>query len=278
MHTLWDDTDELLTAWQAWQRSAAHSERTIQERDTTIRHLLRYTETTPRQLAPFHIIMYTGRPELSPVSRWSYHTTIRAFCLWMQKAAVRTDNPCDTAPTPRRPRSKPRPLPFGAVRKIYAAANRERTRAYIMLAVLAGMRIHEVAKIRGEDIDLEHQALTITGKGGATEVIPLAPELRELALTMPRRGYWFPAYTVDGCIGRKAVYAAIKGAMRRAGYPDAKPHQLRHSYGTQLLREGANTRTVQGLMRHADISTTEGYTDVLWESKVHAIRTLRLAA
>ena len=243
-----------------------------------MRHLFRIMETNPRQLAPVHIITYTGRPELSAMSRWSYHTTIRAFCLWMQKTAVRSDNPTESSPTPRRPRAKPRPLPFGAVRAIYDAANRARTRIYIALAVLAGMRIHEIAKIRGDDFDLERNTLTIVGKGGAIEILPLSPELREIALEMPSAGYWFPAYTVAGCIGRKAVYAAIKGAMRRAGYPDAKPHQLRHSYATELLRNGANTRTVQGLMRHADISTTEGYTDVLWDAKVTAIRSLALAA
>lgn len=243
-----------------------------------MRHLFRYCGTTPRTLSAFDILVYTGRPELSPVSRWSYHTTIRAFCAWMVKVSVRPDNPSAATPQPKRPRAKPRPLPFGAVREIHEAANRERTRAYIELAVLAGMRIHEIAKMRGEDVDLERDALTIAGKGGAVEIIPLSPELRALALRMPRVGYWFPAYTVEGCVGRKAVYAAIKGAMKRAGHPTAKPHQLRHSYATELLGNGANTRTVQGLMRHADVSTTERYTDVLWDAKVEAIHSLRLAA
>jgi len=276
--TLWDDTEQLLSAWRLWQVAQGLSHRTYEERENTMRHLFTYTGATPRTLSAFHIIVYCGREDLSTVSRWSYHTTIRAFCAWMLKTKVRGDDPTDETPRPKRPRAKPRAIPFGVVRDIYAKANRARTRAYILLAVLQGMRIHEIAKIRGEDIDLERGTITITGKGGATELVPLHREVRALADEMPKHGYWFPAYTVEGCVGRKAVYAAVKGTMQRAGHPTLKPHQLRHAYGTELLACGANTRVVQGLMRHVDISTTELYTDVLWESKVTALGALRLAA
>lgn len=276
--TLWDDTEELLTTWRTWQTSQALRPRTIEEREITMRHLFRTTEATPRTLNPTHIVNYCGRPELSAASRASYHATIRAFCNWMIKTRVRNDDPTDDTPRPKRARTKPRPLSFAAVRAIYMAANRERTRAYIKLAVLAGMRIHEIAKIVGDDIDLDRETLTIVGKGGVTELVPLHPELRTLAHTMPRHGYWFPAYTLPGPIDRRAVYAGIKGAMKRAGYPDAKPHQLRHSYGTELLASGANLRVVQDLMRHADVSTTQLYTATEWAAKTAAIYSLKLAA
>lgn len=269
--TLWDDTDALLQTWRGWQVAQGLSTRTWKERDATMRHLFQTTGATPRTLAPFHIIMYCGRPDLSDASRASYHATIRAFCIWMVRARVRPDDPTHETPRPKRPRSKPRPLSFEAVTAIHAAANRARTRAYILLAVLQGMRIHEVAKIRGEDIDLDRGTLYIDGKGGAREIVPLHDDVRALALTMPRVGYWFPAYTVEGCVGRKAVYAAIKGAMTRAGYGHSKPHQLRHSYGTELLARGADLRVVQELMRHADVSTTQLYTDIHWDAKVEAV-------
>lgn len=277
-HMLWDDTDQLINDWITWQTSQALRPRTIEEREITIRHLLRTTGATPRTLHARHIVTYCGRPGLSAASRASYHATIRAFCIWMIKAHVRADDPTAETPRPKRARTKPRPLSFAAVRAIHAAANRERTRAYIKLAVLAGMRIHEIAKIAGEDIDLERETLTILGKGGVLELVPLHPELHTLAIEMPRAGHWFPAYTVAGPIDRRAVYSAIKGAMRRAGYPEAKPHQLRHSYGTELLASGANLRIVQDLMRHADVSTTQLYTDTQWAAKITAIQTLKLAA
>ncbi|WP_052961417.1 MULTISPECIES: tyrosine-type recombinase/integrase [unclassified Leucobacter] len=276
--TLWDDTDALLRTWRGWQVAQGLSDRTYTERDATMRHLFQTTGATPRTLAEFHVIMYCGRPELSDASRASYHATIRAFCAWMVKARVRADDPTAATPRPKRPRAKPRPLSFEAVRLLLATANRARTRAYVLLAVLAGMRIHEVAKIRGEDIDLDRGTIIIEGKGGVVEIVPLHDELRALALTMPRTGFWFPAYTVEGCVGRKAIYAAIKGTMKRAGLGHAKPHHLRHSYGTELLGQGADLRVVQELMRHADVSTTQRYTDIHWSAKVSAIGTLRLAA
>lgn len=277
-HTLWDDTEQLLTTWRTWQTAQALRPRTIEEREITMRHVFRTTGATPRTITAEHIVIYCGRPQLSAASRASYHATIRAFCAWMIRTKVRPDDPTADTPRPKRARTKPRPLSFTAVRAIYAAANRERTRAYIKLAVLAGMRIHEIAKIAGEDIDLERDTLTILGKGGVLELVPLHPEIRLLADNQPRTGQWFPAYTVPGPIDRKAVYSAIKGAMRRAGYPDAKPHMLRHSYGTELLASGANLRIVQDLMRHADVSTTQLYTDTQWGAKTAAIHSLRLAA
>ena len=269
--TLWDDTEQLLADWEMWQTSQNLSRRTIEERIWAVRSMLTASDCTPRTLTPMHIVRYIGRRDLSPASKSTYHATVRAFCKWMVTMRVRADDPSEATPRPKRPKSKVRALPIDAVQATYAAANRQRTRAYIMLAVLAGMRGHEIAKIRGEDVDLTIGAITITGKGGKTEIVPLHPELRALAETMPRKGWWFPAYTIEGSVTRSAVYDAIKGAMRRAGYPEATPHQLRHSYGTELRRSGADLRIVQELMRHEDLSTTQIYTDASWDEKVAAV-------
>lgn len=272
--TLWDDTRQLLAEWRDWQTAQDLSERTIAEREATMRHLFATTGATPRTLDARHIVTYCGRRNLSTSSKASYHATARAFCAWMVRARVRGDDPTVDTPRPKRKRTKPRPLSLEAVRVIYAAANRARTRAYILLAVLAGMRVHEIAKLRGEDIDLDRDTLVIVGKGGVTEIVPLHPDLRALALTMPRAGWWFPAYTAEGCVGRQAVGQAVKRAMSRAGYGHGTPHMLRHSYGTELLQSGADMRVVQELMRHAELSTTQIYTDPQWSAKITAIRSL----
>jgi Site-specific recombinase XerD len=272
--TLWDDTPGILEEWATWQTAQGLSERTITERIGTVRALFFVTGTTPHTLDARAIVRYCARPHLSASSKASYHASIRAFCAWMQRAKVRHDNPSDDTPRPKRPRSKPRALSSEHVAATYAAANRTRTRIYIMLAVLAGLRVHEIAKIHGRDFDLELGALIVTGKGSATEILPLHDDLAAVAARMPRAGYWFPPYAGHGeHVTRAAVYAAIKGAMNRAGI-DATPHQLRHSYGTQLLRRGANLRTVQKLMRHQNVATTQLYTDPDWSDEARAIGTL----
>lgn len=275
--TLWDDTPGILDEWATWQAAQSLSDRTITERIGTIRALFVSTGTTPHTLDARTIVRYCARPHLTATSKATYHATIRAFTAWMVRAKVRSDNPADDTPRPKRPRSKPRPLSPEQVEAVYAAANRQRTRVYIALATLAGLRVHEIAKLHSRDVDHDLGALIITGKGGATEIVPLHPVLEEMATRMPARGHWFPPYTGDGAhVTRAAVYAAIKGAMNRAGV-DATPHQLRHSYGTQLLRRGANLRTVQKLMRHRNVATTQLYTDPDWADELTAIHTLELA-
>lgn len=141
---------------------------------------------------------------------------------------------------------------------IIAACNRRRTRAYVLLAAYQGLRVHEVAKLRGEDIDLSAGTLRVIGKGSREAVLPLHPVIAREALHWPRRGYWFPSRSAAHVSGQ-GVGQAIQGAMTRAGVPGT-PHSLRHWFGTRLVAEGVHLRVVQELMRHASPTTTAGYT------------------
>jgi site-specific recombinase XerD len=155
-------------------------------------------------------------------------------------------------------------------------ANRRRTRAYIQLGALAGLRVHEIAKIHGRDIDPYTGALTVVGKGGKVAVIPLHDDLLALARENPSDAYWFPSYTRAGHVSSHAVSAAIRGAMIRAGFV-GKPHQLRHFYGTELVRAEVNLRVVQQLMRHESPASTAIYTDVDYDQLRDGIDRLRRA-
>lgn len=253
--------DTTLDNWTIWMRAQGLSERTIGERCATVRHLLTYVGTEPLTLSPDHIQTYLAR-RMSPASRATYHASIRAFCAWMQRTRIREDNPADLTPRPKRPKSTPRPVEHSQLAALLEAANRKRTRTYILLGALAGLRVHEIAKIRGEHIDPYTNVLTVVGKGGKVAQVPLHERLVEEAALYPRREYWFPSYTGDReHIAPAAVSAAIAKAMRRAGF-EGKPHQLRHFYGTELVRAGVNLRVVQTLMRHESPATTAIYTRV----------------
>jgi integrase/recombinase XerD len=143
----------------------------------------------------------------------------------------------------------------------------------ILLATLAGLRVHEIAKFSGEDIDWETMAMIVTGKGGKTAYLPVHPLIAQDACRFPREGAWFPAYGREGPITPHAVSKAIKSCMDRAGVR-GKPHQLRHYYGTALLRNGANLRVVQELMRHGSIATTQIYTEVTTSEMRAAVNAL----
>lgn len=268
-----------LDQWRLWMQSQGLSNRTVTERLATVRHLLAYTEAQPLDLTPADIQTYLAR-SMSPASRATYHATIRAFCAWMQRTDLRTDNPADRTPRPKRPKSAPRPVESSQLAALITAANRRRTLTYILLGAMAGLRVHEIAKIRGEDIDPYTGILTVVGKGGKISQIPLHERILEELVHYPQQGFWFPTYKPDSKtahVASHAVSAAISGAMLRAGFA-GKPHQLRHFYGTELVRAGVNLRIVQTLMRHESPATTAIYTRVDVDQMRQGIAELKLPA
>ena len=149
-----------------------------------------------------------------------------------------------------------------------------RTRAMILLAAFAGLRVHEIAKVRGEHLDLVDRRLTVHGKGDITATLPLHHRIVEHAYAagMPRTGWWFPG-SDRGHQRRESVGQTIKEVMVRAGVLGSA-HQLRHWYGSELLANGVDLRTVQELMRHRSVSSTQIYTQVTDQRRVAGIDSL----
>jgi len=230
------------------------------------------------EVSPSDIIAYTTREGINRSSRATYHATIRAYHAWLLRTGQRPDDPTVLTPVPKRPRGIPRPVADAKLAALLLAANRRRTRMMILLAAFCGLRVHEIAKIRGEDFDLEAGVLFVTGKGDKTAVIPLHECIVALAAKFPASGWWFPSYSMPGePIRSRSVSKAIHQTMLRAGV-NGKPHHLRHWYGTSLVRNGADLRTVQELMRHESLATTQIYTLVSDAQRRNAIDTLRLLA
>jgi site-specific recombinase XerD len=268
----------ILTHWRLWQESQGLSARTITERAAVIARLVEFSGTHPLQLSPLAIMAYCGQRSLTDTSRATYHASIRAYCKFLVTTDQRPDDPSLKTPTPKRPKGKPRPVFDNQLELMLAIVNRRRTRTMILLAALAGMRVHEIAKVHGADFDLENAVVTITGKGGSTEMVPLHTDLLREARQYPRDGFWFPAYssqTENAHISRQGVYAAVKGTMLRAGI-NGTPHQLRHWYGTTLLDRGVDVRVVQRLMRHQSLDTTAIYTKVSLRREREGIALLSL--
>ena len=161
-----------------------------------------------------------------------------------------------------------------AAAAVLALPLKQRTRTMIILAAYAGLRAHEIAKIRGEDIDTRAGTITITGKGGRTDTLPAHALILQAAADHPRRGWWFPSPVNPGQpITAKNVGAVIAAALRRAGV-NATAHQLRHRFATALLRSGADSRIVQTLMRHESLATTALYLAVDTDQQTTALNAL----
>lgn len=266
---------DVLALWQSWQRAGALSDRTIGERAQVLRSICDMYQVSALDLGPSHIVGFLARPGIADTSRATYATSLRAFFRWAITQNLITANPMDRVPTPKRPRYMPRPIQTAQLSRLLTACNRQRTRMMVLLCALAGLRVHEVAKFRGSDLDAERGTIAVVGKGSKPAMIPAHPAILELAATFPRDGYWFPSYSAPGPIRPQAVSKAIAGAMHRAGI-DGTAHQLRHWYGTELLHNGADLRTVQELMRHDSIVSTQIYTQVTSAAKTAALGRLAL--
>jgi len=256
--------DHLLDKWVTAMRGARLSERTVVERKQTIARIIRYTETgahlfTTDQLADW----FASLPyEVSTNSRATYMAQIRAWQTWLVLQGVRDDDPTIRLIQPRAEKGKARPITDAQLELVLTSNLRKRTRTMILLAAYQGLRAHEIAKLRGEDIDLVSMKLDVNGKGGKRCKLPLHPVIAAEAHLYPARGYWFHARSNRfQPMHRSSASDVMRRAMHRAGV-NASAHNLRHWYGSALRRAGVDLRMVQELLRHSNLATTEIYTEV----------------
>lgn len=248
-------------------RAAGMSESTINERMLTIDRVeaqgVHLVDASTDDLIEW-LATLKGRDGgmAANATRATYRTQLRGWFRWLHDEGYIEVDPGAKLPVVRVPRGVPRPLTMDQVEAVLAACQDGRsktTRAYVILAAFAGLRVHEVAKVHANDVD--EGRLRVKGKGGSDCVLPMGPRVRALAETMPLKGWWFPSPSGDGHVDRKSVGNAISKAMGRAGIR-ATPHQLRHFYGTQTLRAAKDVRVAQQALRHADIKSTAIYTQV----------------
>lgn len=269
-------TDPLLQEFMLWQLAARRSEVTVTER---IRVIAQFSAETPNGAlvaTPVDIIKWMGKhTEWSASTAATYHSYLRAWYSWLSIMGYRDENPMVKIAAPKYPDRVPRPVSDDDLVRLLTTRMRHRTRVMILLAALAGLRVSEIARVRGRDMDLKTPRMYVEGKAGSKAWLPLHPLLVETALTMPRKGWWFPANSrrPGQHVHSKSVSDIVGNTMRRAGI-NGTPHSLRHWNGTTLLDDGADLRTVQELLRHKSVATTQIYTRVSDDKRTDAVNRL----
>lgn len=249
----------LIQQWRTWQYAKGLSQRTVTERTATVERMAAWCNTAPHTAGTDDIVTWLAEGgDWSANTRWTYHTSLTAWFLWLQKTGHRIDNPMVVIDSPRRSKGEPHPVSNRDMQRLLTVRAHKRTKAMILLAAFQGLRVHEIAKVKGEHFDLAERRMVVTGKGGFTATLPMHRRIVELATDMPRRGFWFPGPD-RGHQRRESVGGTIKEAMIRAGVPGSA-HGLRHWFATALIEAGVDLRTVQVLMRHQNLATTEIYT------------------
>jgi len=265
-----------LDEWACWQRAARYAETTATVRARTVDRFARESSVSPVTATHDDLVgWFADHSDLSRSSSALYFDHLNSWFGWLIRMDYRTDNPMRKLMKPSRTIGEPRPCSDGDLIRLLSVQMHRRTRVMVLLAALAGLRVSEVARVKGEDIDAGRRVIWVVGKGSTRKSIPLHPALLAAAQEMPRAGWWFPGrYERAGaCMQACSVSHVIGRAMRRAGVPGT-PHALRHWFGSTLLADGADLRTVQELLRHSSVATTQIYTRVPDDRRQEAVALL----
>ena len=218
-------------------------------------------------------------------------STLRQFHRFLIAEGVRPDDPCFAIDSPRRGRPLPKTLDEAGVEALLAAAHRregpEGSRLAALLEVLyaTGLRVSELVSLPRSAVPRDRAMTIVKGKGGKERLVPLgAPARHALAAYGEHRNHFagkatdsrwlFPSRGRSGHLTRQRFAQLLKELAIEAGIETAKvsPHVLRHAFASHLLAHGADLRSVQEMLGHSDISTTQIYTHVLEDRLKNLVR------
>ncbi|MEC8772796.1 tyrosine recombinase XerC [Qipengyuania flava] len=204
-------------------------------------------------------------------------SALKSFIAFARTQAGREVSDAPRMRGPRIAKGLPRPVTpddaIGLAETVDALAVEDwvgaRDRAVLLLLYGAGLRIAEALSLKADALPLGDR-LTVTGKGGKQRVVPLLPIVREAVADYAARCPWpLPRDEAlfrgakGGPLAQGMVQKATARARRALGLPDsATPHALRHSFATHLLGAGTDLRSLQELLGHASLGSTQIYTQV----------------
>jgi len=274
-----------LTA-EVYLREAALLSRYLAERDSSpeeaasadILGYLVWRQTGGTAKTAARAVASAGTP-LSRKTMARVVSSVHAFCKFMRLEGIRPDDPSELIETPKQERSLPSVLAPEEVDRFLASIDPGtprglRDRALFELIYSCGLRISEAASLTFDQLYLRERVIRVVGKRRKERLVPFGEEAalwlsRYLeegrpALEKARTDRVFLNQAGRG-ISRKGIWKRFDG-LRDASGVEAKVHTFRHSFATHLLAGGADLRTVQELLGHSDISTTQIYTHIEPES------------
>jgi integrase/recombinase XerD len=202
----------------------------------------------------------------------------RSFFRHLVLLGARADNPAAELELPRRARRLPRTLSVGEAERLIEAASGTaprdfRDRALVELLYGAGLRVSEAVGLEKTGVRLDERLVRCVGKGGKERIVPIGREAAEALRRYLARGRQHldrrhrPELFLNaqgGALTRAGAFLILRRLAAKAGLEPERvhPHLLRHSFATHLLEGGADLRSVQEMLGHADLATTELYTHV----------------
>ena len=209
-------------------------------------------------------------------------STLRQFYRFLQSDEQRLDNPCQNIDSPKTQRALPKVLSEEEVTQLISASQASTTPGGLRMACIVellystGLRISELSGLKLKNLDGSQQILRVLGKGGKERMVPVGEPAtaalqnyldvrRNFVPNNENTDWLFPSRGVSGHLTRRRIAQILKELAVCANIEPSRvsPHVLRHAFASHLLANGADLRSVQLLLGHTDISTTEIYTHVL---------------
>jgi integrase/recombinase XerD len=230
-------------------------------------------------ISDFLTRLATGDAEHRPASPATIHrksACLRSFYRHLRREGLRDSDPTAGLSAPRRSRKLPHVLTRGEIDRLLSqprGTDRHalRDRALLELMYACGLRASEAIGLELGDVDLEERVLRARGKGSKERIVPIGQAALRAVRIYLERGR--PGLVKDGIeahlfvnfrgggLTRQGLYKIVRRHATSAGLADRmSPHTLRHTFATHLLAGGCDLRSVQEMLGHADVSTTQLYT------------------
>jgi integrase/recombinase XerD len=216
-----------------------------------------------------------GSGKLSENSRRRMISAVRGFYKFLMFDGHVTKNPAEDLVSPQKGVYLPRFLNRAEIEMLLAAPDVStetglRDRAILELMYASGLRVSEAVNLKISNLDIDSGIVTTTGKGSKTRRVPVGASAVE----------WLKSYLVlrrkienlqidnlfvtpsGSALNRQSIYVSITEYAHKCGLEGVSPHTLRHSFATHLVQNNADIRSVQQMLGHADISTTQVYTHI----------------
>lgn len=217
-----------------------------------------------------------SRKKLSTRTRARVVASLRQFYGYLENRKLIDVNPMQAIEAPKIEKALPDFLTQEEIRRLFEVFREDnvlelRDKTMFEFLYSSGLRISEACSLLMSDVDRENQILTIRGKGGRERLVPYGEIAANLLVQYldRARAEILNQYTSDyvfvskkgGALSRKSAWRLLKRYMKRAGIGrNITPHTLRHSFATHLLQNKVDLRSVQELLGHMDIATTQIYT------------------
>ncbi|MCH8978602.1 MAG: tyrosine recombinase XerC [Armatimonadetes bacterium] len=234
-------------------------------------------------LTPDTLKRYLRKYARNPVTRARKLSTLRAFARYMKLVGRIDDDPTELMEAPYRRRTLPRALSQHQAEQLLDQQGFGNTplrdRAMLELAYGAGLRSSEIVSVQTDDIDLDGLTVKVRGKGDKERLSLFGVLCRDAIAayisserTKPTQADPLFTSPKGRALSPRTFQSVVKRWAKQAGLPpDVSPHTLRHSFATHLLDGGADLKTVQQLLGHENLATTQIYTHVSIERLREAV-------